>query len=95
MAGDQAVQMVAEEEKRIATENQGSKSQNEAYMTRHKDKGNGKEGKGRDKRAISTCEHCKKRGHTIERCFQLTLELRPSLWVDKGNEDSQSANLAF
>jgi len=39
--------MVVEEEKKIAAENQGSKSQNEAYMAKDD---------GKDKRQM-TCEH--------------------------------------
>lgn len=95
MTGDQAVQMVAEEEKKIAAEEKKaaaeqdeSNSQNEAYMAKDK---------GKDKRSILTCNHCKKRGHTIERCFQLKPELRLSWWVDTKGQSmhSQTENLAF
>jgi hypothetical protein len=82
ITGDKAVQMVAEEEMKIAAENQEPKSQNEAYMT--------------VKRSIPTCKHCKKRGHTIERCFQLKPEIRPSWWVDRGHEkDTEEETIAF
>jgi len=64
--------MIVQEEKRLEMEGE-DKLKNGAYFAKNRRKD-----KDKKKAERPTCKHCKKKGHTEDKCYQLHLELRPN-----------------